>query len=113
MKSAQFFQTVVFTGATVTAVQEGNKGYKLVAMLEKTNKETSEVTKSEVVMETINDEPRYFKSVASIPAMLRDKDIYLFSVQIDNEDIKKRKRVKKSVATAKKTTAKAPALATM
>lgn len=111
MKSAQFFQTVVFTGANVVAVQEGSKGYKLVAQLEKADKETGEVSINEVTMETVDNEPRYFKSVASIPEILRDKEIYSFTVKIADSDIKKSKRAKKP-ATPAKTAAKGKETAT-
>ena len=108
MKSAQFFEMVMFSGAQVVAMQDGSKGFKLVATLSKTLPDGS-VSNTEMVMDTVNNEPRYFKSVASIPEILREKDIFSFSVVIEDEDIKKRKRakVKPAIKTAVKTASKA------
>lgn len=92
MKQAQFFEAVKFTRAGIVAVQDGTKGFKLVARVNHTDADGESETQEMVLTTTVGDETRYFKAVAALPLVLREHKIFSFGVELEDVEVKKGKR---------------------
>lgn len=110
MKQSQFFEAVKFTRAEVVAIQEGSKGFKLVARVSHQGDNGEAEVEEITLTTTVEDETRYFKAVAALPLMLRANKVLAFSVELENTDIKKgKRRVSKPTAAAPAASTSTPA----
>lgn len=94
MNRTQFFSTVKLARVPVSVIQEGDKGFKLIASVQHEDEEPIEIGL------LYKDEPRYFKSLSSVGDVMREYGIKEFSVKIDTVEVAKVERGPRTAKTA-------------
>lgn len=87
MNRSEFFATAKITRAPIVVEQLGSKGYSLNMVIK--HEEEAEEQKYTLMY---NNEPRTFKSLNAIDGILREKEIYNFTVKMASFEIEKDKR---------------------
>lgn len=89
MNRSEFFATAKITRAPIVVEQLGSKGYSLNMVIKHDEEEEQKYTLM------YNNEPRAFKSLNAIDGILREKEIYNFTVKMASFAIEKDKRTTK------------------
>lgn len=88
MNRTEFFATAKITRTPITVEQVGSKGYSLNMIIKYEGEEEQKYTMM------YNNEPRVFKSLNAIDSILREKEIYNFTVAMSSFPIEKDTRKK-------------------
>lgn len=89
MNRTQFFSTVKLARVPVAVIQEGDKGFKLIASVQHDDEEPIEIGL------LYQNEPRYFKSLSSVGDVMREYGVKEFSVKMDTVKVAVKRAAKK------------------
>ena len=88
MNRSEFFATAKITRAPIVVEQENENGYFVSMEVKHDDEEAQKFTLM------YKNEPRYFKSLGSIETLLKEKEIYNFSVRMTGDKVKVQTRAK-------------------